>query len=259
VSDRSDPRGDLIDAVDNPLVDQLADSIRVGVMTGRFPIGSYLRQSALAEVFGVSRTPIREALRKLQPEGLIQVIPNRGALVRGPTPREVREAYLVRAELEGVAAELAVSWITDAELGKLEEAEALFRGLAEQPAGVAPGAPSAAPPPSASDADERVRAAEWVKANDLFHEVIQTAARNEQLRRSILFVYRSVPRNLTSVPITGDKRMLRRNIDEHAAIVQAIRDQDAAAARQRMKEHVLHSGEIVTNWFELRAGWLGDR
>jgi DNA-binding GntR family transcriptional regulator len=89
--------------------------------------------------------------------------------------------------------------------------------------------------------------------------VIQTAARNEQLRRSILFVYRSIPRNLTSVPITGDQRMLRRNVEEHAAIVEAIGDQDGPAARERMKEHVLHSGEIVTNWFELRAGWLGDR
>jgi DNA-binding GntR family transcriptional regulator len=229
------------------LVDELADEIRLGVMTGRFPIGSYLRQSTLAEAFGVSRTPVREALRKLQPEGLIQVIPNRGALVRGPTAREVREAYVVRAELEGLATELAVHWISDKELEQLKEAEALFRRLVHEPTG----------DPASKDGDER--AVTWVRANDLFHEVIQTAARNDQLRRAILFVYRSIPRNLTGMAMSGDQRLLRRNVDEHARIVEAIVEQDALAARRRMTEHIMRSGEIVATWFELRLGSLEER
>lgn len=219
-----------------PLVDELADDIRMGVMTGRFPIGSYLRQSALAEEFGVSRTPIREALRKLQPEGLIQVIPNRGALIRGPTPRDIREAYLVRAELEGLATELAVVWINDEELAHLKEAEELFRELVTEP----------------DQANELDGAIQWVRANDLFHEVIQSAARNEQLRRAILFVYRSIPRNLTGRAMGGDQRLQRRNAAEHARIVEAIIDGDGPASRQRMTEHVTRSGEIVATWFELR-------
>jgi DNA-binding GntR family transcriptional regulator len=228
------------------LVDELADEIRLGVMTGRFPIGSYLRQSTLAEAFGVSRTPVREALRKLQPEGLIQVIPNRGALVRGPTAREVREAYVVRAELEGLATELAVHWISDKELEQLKEAEALFRRLVHEPTGDR----------ASQDADER--AVTWVRANDLFHEVIQTAARNDQLRRAILFVYRSIPRNLTGMAMSDDQRLLRRNVDEHARIVEAIVEQDAPAARKRMTEHIMRSGEIVATWFELRLGSLEE-
>ncbi|MEO8688902.1 MAG: GntR family transcriptional regulator [Solirubrobacteraceae bacterium] len=226
------------------VVDALADDIRLGVMTGRFPVGSYLRQAALAEEFGVSRTPIREALRKLQPEGIIEVLPNRGAYVRGPTPREIREAYVVRAELESLATELAVRWISDEELARLRKAEEIFRRVAQQPGDAGPGS--------------RDRPAEWIRANDMFHEVIQEAARNEQLRRAILFVYRSVPRNLTGRAMSGDQRMLRRNVGEHAAIVEAIVAQDAPAARERMREHILHSGEIVTNWFELQLDALGE-
>src|SRR5688500_5970879 len=89
------------------LVSSIADEIRAGIMTGRFSLGSRLRQNSLASEFGVSRTPIREALRWLHAEGVVDLVPNRGAVVRGLTPRELRDAYRVRAELEGLAAELA--------------------------------------------------------------------------------------------------------------------------------------------------------
>src|SRR2546428_351930 len=118
------------DAPPSPeLGDERAGATRRGVSTGRFPLGPRLRQEALAAEFGVSRTPIREALRKLQAEGLIVFEPRRGALVRGPAPREIREAYRVRAELEGLAAELAAGWIADGELRELAAAERPFREL----------------------------------------------------------------------------------------------------------------------------------
>ena len=87
------------------LVDRLAAAIHARVLAGDIPTGSRLRQESLATEFGVSRTPVREALRKLQADGVIELEPNRGAVVRGPSGREVREAYEVRAELEGLAAE----------------------------------------------------------------------------------------------------------------------------------------------------------
>ena len=78
------------------------------MLSGALPLGSRLRQEALATEFGVSRTPVREALRKLQATGFVQLDARTAArVVRGPTAREVREAYEVRAELEGLAAELA--------------------------------------------------------------------------------------------------------------------------------------------------------
>ncbi|MEV9375813.1 GntR family transcriptional regulator, partial [Klebsiella pneumoniae] len=86
------------------------------------PIGAQLRQAELANDFGVSRTPVREALRQLQTGGLIEVLPNRGAVVRVPAPWEVREAYEVRAELEALAAARAVERISRSDVTRLRAA-----------------------------------------------------------------------------------------------------------------------------------------
>src|SRR5262245_27672557 len=109
------------------LVDQLAASLQARILSGEIASGTRLRKEALADEFGLSRTPVREALRKLESTGLIELRPNRGALVRHPTAREIREAYEVRAELEGLAAQLAAARIQDAQLDRLREAERLFR------------------------------------------------------------------------------------------------------------------------------------
>src|ERR1041385_9317135 len=82
------------------LVDKLAAGLQARVLSGELPSGTRLRQEALAEEFGVSRTPVREALRKLQAGGLVELQPHRGAVVRGLSAREIRDAYEVRAELE---------------------------------------------------------------------------------------------------------------------------------------------------------------
>src|SRR5436853_4251947 len=113
------------------LVDKLASDLQQRVLNGEFPTGTRLRQSALAAEFGVSRTPIREALRKLQAGGLVELQPHRGALVRGLSSREIRQAYEVRAELEALAAELAATRIRHDELDRLNDAQGQFReGLA---------------------------------------------------------------------------------------------------------------------------------
>ena len=85
------------------LVGSLADRISTKIFAGEYPPGSRLRQEALAEEFSVSRTPIREALRQLEAKGVIQHRPNQGAIVLAPNARDIRDAYQVRAELEGLA------------------------------------------------------------------------------------------------------------------------------------------------------------
>jgi DNA-binding GntR family transcriptional regulator len=113
------------------LVDRLASTIQARILSGEIPSDARLRQETLAAEFGVSRTPVREALRKLQSAGIVVLEPRRGAIVRGPTPREVREAYLVRAELEGLAAELATPVIGDEDIDRLRAAQELFRHSVE--------------------------------------------------------------------------------------------------------------------------------
>jgi DNA-binding GntR family transcriptional regulator len=229
-------------ATGSPLVDRLAGAIQTRVLSGDVPVGTRLRQEALAEEFGVSRTPVREALRKLQASGLVELLPNRGAVVRGPSAREIREAYEVRAELEGLAAELAAGRISDRDLLRLREAQALFRKSVETL--IARRARRRAP-----WKDESV----WVQANDLFHQAILDAAGNARLSDTIADLHRSFPRDLTWTALSQSSRLLEENIEQHEAVLEAIEQRDPAEARRRMIEHVRSAGELVTLHFEQAA------
>jgi DNA-binding GntR family transcriptional regulator len=221
------------------LVDHLAATIRSRVLNGEIASGERLRQESLAAEFGVSRTPVREALRQLQAAGIVELQPNRGAVVRGPSVRDIREAYEVRAELEGLAAEMAATRIRDAQLRELREAQRLFgRSIgkllrARLPAGPANG--------------------EWTRANDLFHRVIQEAAGNERLTGIVQDLHRAFPRGLTWAALSGSSALLEQNVEEHRAILDAIERRDAAEARRRMVTHVRHAGELIARHFERRV------
>jgi DNA-binding GntR family transcriptional regulator len=223
-------------------VERVAGAIQARVLSGAVPVGTRLRQESLAEEFGVSRTPVREALRQLQATGLVELEPNRGAIVRGPSAREIREAYEVRAELEGLAAELAAERISDHDLLRLREAQALFREsvatLIERRA--------RRPAPWR---DESV----WVRANDLFHQAILDAAANGRLSTTIADLHRSFPRDLTWAALSESSRLLAENVEQHEAILEAIERRDRAEARRRMIEHVRSAGELVTLHFEQAA------
>jgi len=107
--------------------DDLARELQAEIVTGRIPLGARLRQEDLAARFGVSRTPVREALRQLQAIGLVEQLGHRGALVRRFSAEECRNVYLVRAELEGLAAERAAGRLTGYDRSDIEAAQALLR------------------------------------------------------------------------------------------------------------------------------------
>src|SRR6266446_3947929 len=161
---------------DAALVDRLAAKIQARVLSGEFASGSRLRQESLATEFGVSRTPVREALRKLQASGIVQLEPRRGARVRGPSAREVREAYEVRAELEGLAAALAATRIRDEDLRRLRAAQAMFEDSSTR-LRAWKGNDDPQPPTQAHS--------EWISGNDLFHLVILEAAGNQRLAATL--------------------------------------------------------------------------
>jgi DNA-binding GntR family transcriptional regulator len=223
------------------VVEQLVHKLEAAIMSGEIPVNSWLRQESVAAEYKVSRTPLREALRVLQANGMVEVVPNRGALVRGPTPRDIREAYVVRAELEGFAAELAARFIRDAELRQLQEAEELFERLVEEFL-----SEQAAEGPSPQEAS-------WMQANDRFHLAVQRGAGNLRLQAAIENLHRSFPRNLTWSALSGDSRLLADNVREHRGIRTAIEERDADTARTSMTEHVQRSGELIVMWFERQA------
>jgi DNA-binding GntR family transcriptional regulator len=227
------------------LVDQLVTEIRTRVMTGELPIGSWLRQEALAAEFNVSRMPVREALRKLEAAEILELIPNRGALVRGPRLEDVRDAYVVRADLEGLAAEIAATRITDEQLAELRDAELRFAGAARAQLADEP----------QSDAVGRM---EWIAANDTFHTVVQRASGNARLERTILDLHSVFPRFLTSQPLIEDPSLLESNIEEHTKVRAALEERDPGESRAAMTAHVLHAGVLVADWFGRRERALRD-
>lgn len=225
------------------LVDRLAAAIQARILSGEIPSHSRLRQASLAAEFGVSRTPVREALRKLQSLGVVVLEPHRGAIVRGISPREVREAYLVRAELEGLAAELATAHVTDEELRRLHEAQALFRHSIEGEIEKRRSGEDAAPWSAEND---------WERANNMFHEVIQQAAGNRQLRAAIENLHKSFPRHLSWLALSRSSHLLGENVEQHNRIVQAIERRDPPSARAEMSAHVRAAGELVAVLLERR-------
>lgn len=218
------------------LVDGIAAKIRARIMSGEIPIGAQLRQAELASDFGVSRTPVREALRQLQTSGLIDVVPNRGAVVRVPSPWEVREAYAVRAELEALAAVLSVSNASREDLERLREAnQAMYdRSIAER--------------------DEAGSAAvDSRRENDVFHSTIAELSGNSRLARSIEEINETFPRNVSAQLLVNDSRHRDENFHEHTRILDALERGDAEAARAEMREHVIKAGEQLARWYERRS------
>jgi DNA-binding GntR family transcriptional regulator len=227
------------------LVDKLAATLQSRVLSGELVSGTRLRQEALAEEFGVSRTPIREALRKLQASGLVELRPHRGALVRAPSAREIRDAYEVRAELEGLAAELAAQRVHQEQLDGLHETQAQFREALTRMMRSRSGGGSRAV------ADEEIE--RWRHANDRFHLQIQDAAANDVLVGMLAHLHRSFPRDLTRTVLGESATLLAENVHEHEVILEAIEGRDAAEARQLMVRHVRHAGALVTLRFEQRG------
>ena len=221
---------------DDGTVGTIARELERRIITGEYSAGQRLRQEALAAEFGVSRTPIREALRTLEAATFLQMVPRRGAIVRLPSPREIRDAYAVRAELEAFAAQLAAVYITTNELRELHTAARLFDNSVRQ---IQPGADS-----------NPGQASPWIEANERFHACILSASRNNALQRLTNTLHSSFPRSLTWPALHEDQRLLHRNIEEHQAITNALEAGDPPLARSLMADHVRHAGDLVAMWTE---------
>jgi DNA-binding GntR family transcriptional regulator len=214
--------------------DEIAVAIEAAIASGEIPADTVLRQGRLATEFGVSRTPIREALRLLAAEGLVSFSPNRGVRVRGVGAGELGEAFRIRAELEGLAAELATPLIRADELAALARAEDRYAELTSTLI------------ESRSTADRSTLAVDWLRANDEFHAIIVRASGSPMLER----VVESVRRQFSSQALwETDADALRRIVDpgliEHRLIREAMGVGAADAARDIMRRHIIGAGDIV--------------
>jgi DNA-binding GntR family transcriptional regulator len=192
-----------------------------------------LRQEQLSERFHVSRTPVREALRRLAATGLVSFEPNRGVRVRTISREEIHEAFLVRAELEGLVTELAAQRMTEPDLIELAAADARFAALTEQLLD------------RRGDETARTRlTADWVLANYRFHDVIYAAANVPFVER----VAKSARRTFISRWRPGGPELddlYEQNVRQHRAILDALAARSTAGARALAHEHVRHSCRLL--------------
>jgi DNA-binding GntR family transcriptional regulator len=219
---------------DGRKADDIALALEEAIVSGEIPPGSVLRQEHLSEQFQVSRTPVREALRRLAALGLVTFEPNRGVRVRMLSRDEIREAFMARAELEGLATELATPRMTDADLAALEQAERRFtvatRALVEM---------------SHAGRQDLELAREWLLANHAFHDVIYEAAQVPLIER----MAKAARRTFLVKPVwaTGADldELYVKNDRQHRAIRDAIVARSPEGARVLAREHVLSSGRLL--------------
>jgi DNA-binding GntR family transcriptional regulator len=221
-------------SLDTTKADDIALVIEEAIVSGELAPGSVLRQEQLSEQFNVSRTPIREALRRLAALGLVDFVPNRGVRVRTISREELHEAFLVRAELESLATELAAQRMTPEDLEELEEAERRFSRISQELRSRDPGE------------DRRSIMGDWVRANHAFHDVIYRAADAPFVER----LAKEARRNFSGPAVwaPGDHlvdELYLKNDKQHRAIRQALAAGSAAGARELARDHVLSSFRLL--------------
>ena len=199
---------------DGSLRDQLEDEI---VQGGMRP-GDRLDEATLALRFGVSRTPVREALKELAAAGFVEIRPHRGAMVSAPDPRRMVEMFDVMAELEAMCARLAARRLTDADEAALKSTLAACRKAAR-----------------AGDTDA------YYYENERFHRAIYAASGNTFLAEQAVKLHkRLAPFRRLQLRV---RNRLRSSQDEHEAIVAALARGDAEAAADALRLHVAVQGE----------------
>jgi len=213
-------------SLDSTKADDIALVIEEAIVSGELEPGTVLRQEQLSEQFNVSRTPVREALRRLAALGLVSFVPNRGVRVRTISHDELHEAFMVRAELEGLATQVATPKFTPEDL-----------------------------------AERRSIMGDWVRANHAFHDVIYRVADLplvEQLAKSARRTF-SGP----AVWAPGDHSidgLYARNAEQHRAIKQAIAAGSSTGARELAREHVLSSFKLLETILDQVGGqWPQNR
>ena len=212
-----------------PLRQQVVDNIREAIAVGRLAPGSRLVERDLCEMTGVSRTLIRETLRQLESEGLIDVIPNKGPIVAKITMRQAREMFQLRAELEGLASELFAELATDAQLKALQDAFAKLR-----------------------EAYVSANSIKMLAAKSHFYDCLVDGSGNETLGTMLRQLQaRAMVLRATSLSQPGRTAESEREIAE---LMKAIKKRDGAAARKASMAHITKAAQAALQMMQAREG-----
>lgn len=202
--------------------DRIAEQLEELVFDGTFSDGDRLDEVRLSEQFGVSRTPLREAIQRLAQSGLVELIPRRGAFVRQPGPVELIEMFEVMAELEAACGRLAAMRISDTALEALRQANTRCQRAVE-----------------AGDTDS------YYAENERFHKIIYRSSGNAFLEQEAAKLHKRL-KPFRRVQLRFRGRM-GQSMAEHEAIVAALAAADAEAAAAALRTHVAVQGEKFHN------------
>jgi DNA-binding GntR family transcriptional regulator len=207
--------------------------VRAAVVDGRLAAGSIVVEADLAASLGISRTPIRQALRRLELEGYLQRDERGRLLVHGLTRKEVEDLFAVRQLLEGYGARLAAERISDAELERLEELL-----LADV------------------DANRRGDAEELAVSNEQLHDLVLDASRN----RTLVTVVRELRGRVYGLNAFAVGGAVHRHqfLEDHTQLVRLLREGDGIAAERLMHEHLGTAIEALAEGLSGRGGAAGQ-
>lgn len=203
-----------------PLREVVCETLRQAIRTGVLKPGERLMEIQLADELGVSRTPVREAIRKLELEGYVIMMPRRGTYVANLSIRDVNEVFEIRTSLDSLASGLAAERITDEELERLERLlVSISDGIEE------------------SDMDK------IVAADTQFHDLLYQASRNARLVGIIYNLREQLTRfRTTSMAYPG---RLKETLEEHSRIVEAIAEGNVELAQKAAEDHMEKSEQTL--------------
>jgi DNA-binding GntR family transcriptional regulator len=202
------------------LRERILETIRDAIIKGALKPGEKVAEPELAERFGISRTPIREAFRQLESEGYLTVIPRKGAVVTSFSQKDVEEFYAIKSILEGYAARRACENLSPKEVEKLEAINSKLQQLADI---------------------EDVK--QFFKVHNDFHELFIKAASNEKLSEMIdSLVSRFQRLRLASLSLPGRMKI---SVEEHAKIIDAFRKKNPAMAEKLVRKNAEYGGRVL--------------
>ena len=208
------------------LTSAVAEKLREQIIRGEIPEGAQLRQDAIASQYQVSRIPVREALRQLDAEGLITIVPNRGAVVPALSPDNVEELFTIRALLEPEVLQLSIPELRQEDLAS---AESILRQYVD-------------------DLRREQHVSAWGRMNWDFHSILYSRAHRPHMMSIIRNVNASGER-YTRLQLYLTHGMQRAN-REHHEILELCRKRDVPAACQLLREHILHAGQSLKQVLE---------
>lgn len=199
--------------------------IREDILSGKYKKNEELKEKTIGEELGVSRTPVREALRQLELEGLVTIIPNKGASVVGFSVEDIQDIYEIRSVLEGLCARRAATRITQEQIEELEEILYLTdfhsqKGHTEQ----------------------------MVELDSRFHELLYEACASKVMEHALRDYHHYLER-VRKVTLTSEKRSMESN-EEHKQILEALKEHDSKKAEEYANRHILNTIKNIDS-----CGW----